>query len=315
MENIQSKRGRVSRLTQSRKLSVLCVAALLLMNIGGCDLINPDEQIPAYLQLDRYAFTPGVSGGPVTGTPPSAVVYANGLLIGIFDLPAKVPILASGIVDIRIEPAIIPDGQRATRVTYPFYTDYKQKLNLTSGEVTRVPLATTFKEQAIQLPFVVKDDFDDNGSRAFVVSSTVTPKYELESAVRDAPVGWGGGYGRVKGFEGRQDAFILESDWRGFLPQKGKAVYLELDYRSNIQFAVGVASALSTQTNPSRNYRADLTVFPKSEWTKLYVNLTEEVSRVNNDAYDFKIYLQGVPTGDKDDYLAIDNVRLIYPKQ
>ncbi len=289
------------------------VAALLL---GGCDLINPAEDVPTYLQLAPFSYTPGVMGAPVTADLPAAKVYANGLLIGIFDLPAKVPVLAAGNVPVRIVPAIIIDGQRATRYEYPFYTDVKQTLELVPGATTRLALPVSFNERAIQTDFDVSDDFDNAADlRDFGSPRSTLPagtNYVLEAGVTE---GGRSGVGRVKGLPNRTENFLLESIWKGALPQRGAAVYLELDYYSTMEFRVGVSAGLTSQPTSIRSYRADLTVLPKREWTKLYVNLTEEVSGVNNPTgADFQVFIQGFPTGAATDVLALDNVRLVRPK-
>ena len=287
---------------------------LLGLAIGGCNLINPDEQVPAYVRIESFAYIPGVAGGPDTYDIASAFVFADNQLLGVFDLPAKVPVLREGPVKLKVEPAIYADGQRGTRVVYPFYTSYSSTSVLTAGTALRLDPATSFTTSAtsstisVQTPFDVADDFTTvTGDRAFTLLSSAS--YQQEAAVVDT---FRTGVGRVQGVEGKTDVFFLESRWKGTLPQKGAAVYLELDYRSTMPFQVGVQYGLPNF--PFTGEAADLTVFPKREWTKLYVNLTDEVSRVNNLAYHFQVFIKGYPTGKAKDFLAFDNVRLVRPK-
>ncbi|MBC7446569.1 MAG: hypothetical protein H7330_00745 [Hymenobacteraceae bacterium] len=286
-----------------RRVCLTLPAVLGLLTIGGCDIINPDESAPTYLRVAPFAYSAGVPGSPTTANATAAFVYANNLLVGVFDLPAKIPVLQQGQVRLRFVPAIYPDGQRGTRVTYPFYTAYSQSALLQPEATVRVNPTTGFDAPAVELPSQVQDDFsfDDGVSRAFTLASAAA--YRQEAAVSDT---FRTDVGRVQGIAGKTDVFLLQSVWRGVLPNRGAAVYLELDYRSTMPFQVGVQHGI--------NYATDLTVYPSRTWTKLYVNLTQEVSSVNNAATEFQVFIQGFPTGAANDFFAFDNVRLIRPK-
>lgn len=297
MHNLISGRSRVSR--TSRAATNLGIG-LTLLTLAGCDLINPDEQVPAYLSIAPYVYSPGTDGPP-TANPASSFIYVDNQLLGVFDLPAKVPVLRAGEVSVRLVPAIYPDGQRGTRVVYPFYTDYAFKPTITPGQTLRVMPPVTYSTVA-RLPFEISENFDQSTSTSFTVSAVPSAPYVLESGV-DLN---GQKVGRVQGIPGKNDVFFLESVWEDPLPNRGAPVYLELDYRTTMPFQVGVKY--------NNGFVSDLTVYPNSEWTKLYVNLTDEVSRFNNDMAEFKIYFQGFPTGSAGDFFAFDNVRLIRPQ-
>ncbi len=299
---------------RSLRFAAGALGVALTTALSACDLINPDEQVPAYLQLDTFDFTPGLPGAAPNAAITSAFVYADNELLGIFNLPVKVPVLREGVVRFNIRPAIISDGQRATRVSYPFYQDFITSQNLIPGQTIALQPTTTFNPDRVDATFPISDDFstiapDDRAFRAPI--SAVN--YVLESNVSD---GTRSSFGRVQGIPGVTDVFYLDSQFDGRMPQRGAIVYLELDYRSTMPFQVGVAW---TPTGPplpgtSRTRVGDLTVFPKEEWSKLYVNLTDEISNVNNENAYFRVYIEGFPTGEAGQYLAIDNVRLVRPK-
>ena len=96
------------------------------------------------------------------------------------------------------------------------------------------------------------------------------------------------------------------------LPQAGAPVYLELDYKCNIQFLIGV------YINPPAS--SDLPVIPKDllwinkkeEWNKIYVNLTSTISEAVG-ADSFTIFIQIERDFTKDENTVnIDNLRIIY---
>ena len=61
-----------------------------LIIFPACNLINPKEQVPTYLHLDRFTFSNPDSSytGSSSHDIPSAWVYVNDQPVGTFDLPA-----------------------------------------------------------------------------------------------------------------------------------------------------------------------------------------------------------------------------------
>lgn len=302
-----------------RRLSPVLLALLALLGTG-CNLINPDEPIPAYLRIEKFDYTPA-AGAPLTSNATDAWVYVDSKFLGAFELPVTVPVLKSGPTPVTVLPGIYADGQKGARLIYPFYSKLITTINFVPKETTRLTPPLAFDPTVTHAFDEVSEDFTTDNDPAFVLKS-VNSDYRLRPNVRTDPSGLSlqipaafGGVGLVQGIAGRNDVFFLDSRFYNFLPQKGAPVYLELDYRSTMPFQVGIAWSTSpTQTGANLTRSSELTVFPKEEWTKLYVNLTDEISYVNNPAAKFVIYLEGFPTTDAGQYLAIDNVRLVRDK-
>lgn len=290
------------------RVALASLAALTLLAVSGCNLINPDEAVPAYLSIAQPVYAPA-PGDPAAAAASvnvvSAFVYASDLFIGVFDLPAKVPVLQAGDVSVRVAPAIYPDGQRATRVVYPFYKDLKTRVRLVPGQVLPVAPAVAYNPATTHLPFDIEEEFAPDVP-AFTLSSLASAPYTLEAGVADDAAH--PQVGRVRGITGRTDVFFLESVWKGPLPGRSAPVYLELDCRSTMPFQVGLTY------NSDRV--GDLTVYPSDHWTKLYVNLSEEIGRIHttNASAQLSIYIEGFPTGVAGDFFAVDNIRLVRPK-
>ena len=92
------------------------------------------------------------------------------------------------------------------------------------------------------------------------------------------------------------------------LPQVGAPVFLELDYKCNTQFLVGVYV-----NYPQSVIQKDLLwINPKEDWNKIYVNLTSTISEGIN-ASSFKVFI-----GMKRDFelekneLYFDNLKVVY---
>ena len=112
-------------------------SVLLASSYSSCDLINPDEQIPSFLRIDSISMATGNGEGNPDHNIVDAWVYENEKLLGIFELPAVIPILVDGEANIRIRGGIKLNGQVGTRIPYLFtriqIVSYGMKLLLTVG--------------------------------------------------------------------------------------------------------------------------------------------------------------------------------------
>ena len=62
---------------------ILCCSGLLF--IQGCEIINPEEQIPSYVYINEFSFTTSLDiQGYASSKLPDAWVYANNEFIGAF---------------------------------------------------------------------------------------------------------------------------------------------------------------------------------------------------------------------------------------
>ena len=92
------------------------------------------------------------------------------------------------------------------------------------------------------------------------------------------------------------------------LPQEGANVYLELDYRCNTRFLVGIFANFTIFSITER-YNG---LYPKDDWNKIYIDLTSSVSE-SVGAESFKIFF-----GMKRDFsideniVDLDNIRIVY---
>ena len=78
--------------------------------------------MPAYIKidtikLDTYYPEQGSKSANIT----DAWVYVNDNLVGVFELPALLPVLHRGPNKLQIYPGIKLNGISSTRVPYPFY--------------------------------------------------------------------------------------------------------------------------------------------------------------------------------------------------
>ena len=97
------------------------------------------------------------------------------------------------------------------------------------------------------------------------------------------------------------------------LNESGMPVYVEFDYKTTCEIAVGIYG----QKPGSTAYRvSDLVLRPTDKWTKIYVNLTDEVGGLRPDRkLEYRFFMRSIKQPGSGNSFSIDNIRLInYPE-
>src|SRR5688572_31891479 len=102
-------------------MKVRLLFSSLAIFLGGaffsaCEIINPTEDTPSYLKINKIVLDPRKNSTETYGTASNNItdawVFVNGKLIGTFELPASIPVLESGSAKVEILPGIYGDGQK-----------------------------------------------------------------------------------------------------------------------------------------------------------------------------------------------------------
>ena len=89
-----------------------------------------------------------------------------------------------------------------------------------------------------------------------------------------------------------------------FLPTGGEPIYLELDYKCNQSFVVGVIGGGSDE-------REALTINPSDDWNKIYIQLTNVVSRQPTYATQgYQVFIRATKEVNSPK-IYLDNIKLI----
>ncbi|MCH8317471.1 MAG: hypothetical protein IIA88_03090, partial [Bacteroidetes bacterium] len=88
-----------------------------------------------------------------------------------------------------------------------------------------------------------------------------------------------------------------------------KPVYLEINFKSNMDLTVGLYARhpVSQQVVSIEK----LILFPANSWKKIYISLTDEVAS-QPDGTTFNVFFKATSLGDKDYYIALDNIKLLH---
>ena len=275
-----------------------------LIGFAACDIINPEEQVPAYLQIEPFSIsTIAGSQGSASEKITEVWVFIDGGFLGVYDLPATVPVLSVGPTDIRLDAGIRDNGLTDRPEPYPFYDSYEVRLNLEANK-TEVIQPTTSYVGDTRFSFI--EDFEDTRPRIFTesifgeteISRTQTEVFEGNysgqfSLVRDVrPVVE---MSSAVEFSGLQDAGVF--------------VYLEVNYKSDAPVAWGVAGVRDIGTAQEQFY--DPGFNPNTEWNKIYLNLSQLIFDAQIE--DYKIAFQAFLTETSPDSanVFLDNIKLV----
>lgn len=234
-------------------------------------------------------------------------VDVDGISIGSYGLPCQIPILKSGNVKIALKPGIINSGQDEQRLVYPFYTTDTITLNLTEENVDTLEGSVSYVD-GLKFPFI--EDFSFVSNKLSIVGK----KDKDSILVMNDNNGWKqkNNYGKLQFSDSTTDFIELRMntpDAHGFdLPASRSRVYFEFDYKSNVEFAIGMVTYMA---GTGENGYPILQVSPKDTWNKIYLDLTNEFIKLTADTK-FKL---SIGVNKKSDGLTdfnIDNLKLIY---
>lgn len=280
------------------------LVVLLTTFLWSCERENPEPGIPVFVEVDAFDFSANYGS---EGTNQQKIVdvwiFADGANVGVFELPARVPILKEGPGELRLEAGILINGIASTRINNPFFEPViLSDFNFIPDSIIQLSPATTYRSTTV---FKWLEDFE-------------APSISLDTT----NLGSKAGISRVSGaeaFEGEYSGLVvLNNEQHTFeaasfdafeLPVNGQPILLEMNYKNNYKFAVGII-----EQGPSQIIKSDIIILnPSEEWNKIYINFTDKV-RQSNAAIDFKVLIRSYIEDDQIDEVKIyfDNLKLMH---
>ena len=268
------------------------IALLLLTSIISCKKENIND-IPSYITVESITLDEN-STHNIT----DAWVYIDDNLQGVYELPANFPVLSQGKHKLRVKAGIKDNGIAGTRIPYPFYSSYiVEEQEFTPKTIIPITPIVSYLESAVLDD--ESEDFDGNGLNLDTDSAT----FSIDNTT---PLD--GNYGIITLTD---SIFLTEITTKELsnLPQAGAPVYLELDYKCNTPFLVGVYINFPQASVLQKDL---LWINPKENWNKIYVNLTSTISEAVGAEF-FKIFI-GIQRDFTLDTNTIyfDNLRVVY---
>lgn len=275
------------------------IAAALLLPLSGCEIINPEEEVPAYIHIPAFELITSFDQGTAAHNITDAWVYVDQDIQGVYELPVTFPVLAAGKHTISLRPGIKINGIASTRISYPFFESRDFHLELQPGKIDTLRPVTAYQEET---DFAWIENFESPG-----ISMEATPGSDTAM-----------GKQKDEAFEGAFSGVIHLNDERSYfeavtinaykLPTGLTPSYLEMNFKTNNTLVVG----LIANSPGSVKVLEILVLNPTDEWKKIYVNLGATVSRQSG-VVDYNVILRaGLDEGIEEAEILVDNLKLVH---
>jgi len=282
------------------------IYALLSLLFFSC---AKDQPQVAWLKIDKWDLIANPDAQNVQGELSHNLtqVFLNmdGKSLGVYELPAKIPIIGDGAHEFVIIPGIINNGISKTKKRYPFLEQYKGVITLKQNDTVSITPTTRYYSS---INFLIEDFESPSMNLEVSTESSATLGRNNDPDI----LVWGNKYGEV--LLNDSDSLIsFIINFETVLPKLGAEVYLEFDYMNTNSMLI------STISYGNGNYFDDpyFIVVPQKEgsavWKHAYIDLKENISYRQttpiNEAQ-FTLLLDELGTSK---YFYIDNIKLIYP--
>ena len=284
-----------------RKIYFISIISILFGS--SCELINPSEDIPAYLYVTPFSFTAEVAKhGSASANITEAWLTVNGDFLGVYTLPALIPVLASGDANVRLEAGIHDNGIRSTPNVYPYYEAFTLDVELASNEIDTISPSTTYRD-AVQFAFI--EDFE-NGSNIF------TRQLEGENGLTltNDVIFEGAQSGMIKVTKDDPLVEIATIEAYPELADDSPLVYLEMNYKSEVSVVWGVIGFTTLAGEEIKiiepGFRA------RENWNKIYFDLSLLVLAGNTVAHQIVLQADLSGSNQEDATIYLDNIKLVH---
>ncbi len=294
---------------------IFLFALVPMLFLEGCQMLDKPELIPGYIEVTEFNLSVENDQGSESCKIKDCWVYANSNLVGVFELPARVPILFNGEVNIQVYPGIYKNGVEGERVIYPFYTYFDTTYVVEPMSVTSINPHITYTDN---LNFWV-EDFEDPGFKLnlFTTNSDTTMFIAKQSQYSDLLEGDAGLIKMSSNnvlCEMRTDEPLFDE-----LPRNlAVPAYFEMDYKCNYNFVFGL---LDNNSGLSSYNRTTLITFnPTTDdngiprWNKTYLYIPD-VTNFYQDADKFDFFIS-VFNNDATEGIEVyvDNLKVVFDK-
>lgn len=280
---------------------VFSIAVLLVIGFGSCNIINPSETTPTYVQIDSFTFS-GVQRGSSSHKISNVWVYFNNSPVGNFDLPAKFPVIANAPGTLLVAPGIDYDGLISQELVYPLYAGDSMHLSPAPGTVVSFKPKTGYLtsselkfEETFESSPVLFSRYD--GDTTIVRTYTPDEVYE------------GGASGAIYLIPGQDSAIVVSSDIAKAITP-GADAYIELDYKGSLTLRVGMYATNNTSGEVATKQL--IGIRPRNDWGKFYIDIKEFIGTHQDATYKVLIRAdRGDLDKTKSGSLFIDNIKVV----
>lgn len=292
--------------------SIFSLLSVLLI-LSGCTKNNQD---PAWVEISEWDLQSNPSSvndpGVLSSNLSDAWIYMDGDLVGVFELPVKLPIIKDGAHTFKIYPAIKNNGISATKKIYPFVEPYEVIVELVQNEITNLMPTTRYYSN---VKYWI-EDFEDASLKLVDGPSSLASLQKISSSPILDPQLNGNSFGRISldatNYFWVGSTIANNNGQLNMNLPRGREVYLEIDYHNTNQLTTGVLAINNDGSTTDNTYIRLNSQEGTIKWKKIYLDLREIVSVSTNANY-FEFSFQSVlDTDESIGEVNIDNIKAVY---
>ena len=286
------------------RLFILLLSIIFILS--SCVKNNPD---PSWIEVNEWQLNSNIelSGleGELTESITNAKVYVNDDLLGIFEVPFRIPVLKSGPCNIKVYPVVINNGISATKKLYPFLNIYEIDAELIQNETLTINPVTSYKSIT---NFWVEDFEDINNS---IENDANTSLATLQLSNENLTAFNGNFCGKVT-LNQNDSTWVANTTEQLAIP-KGSECYLEIDYYVTNDLYTGLLYVNPDNTTQNNvNIRLNGQSSEDAVWKKIYIELKELVIASPNQAQFLQTFSAFLDEGDSEGLIYIDNIKVLW---
>jgi hypothetical protein len=265
-------------------------------------LFESGNEIPEFLYMEEVSLQTLDAEGANTHQIDNIWVFDNGASIGVYELPAQLLVIPQAennnllfLAGVRI------NGINSSAGVYPFYEGIELNRPLIAGNSDTLSLDFQYKSESI---FALIEDFEAN--HVFQVDRDGNPETSVSRSEQEASTGIRSGLIQVS--EMNPLAEVASSTIIEGADVAGKALFLELEYKNEVELKVGLVGMQGIES--FENLKLGLR--PRDDWNKVYIDLAPEISVSQLEQYRVFFSVQYSGNGGDAQNVYIDNVKLIH---
>jgi hypothetical protein len=273
----------------------------------SCSKQYAEDEVPAYLYIENFTLeTNYLKQGTNSSNISDVWVFVNDQTIGVFELPATIPILTEGNQKLSLLAGIKKNGISNNRDDYFFYAPHEINQNFVRRSVDTLRPVITYSEAA---DFVWQEDFED---LTFRFDTSAASGVKLERTTLATERYEGKASGQIK-LNSSNNYFEARSAEKLKLNGGGLPVYLEMNYRCNQAFEIVLWGYLP---NAVVNEVQVVVVNSSTErygsnYNKIYVDLAPAIGYLNQST-DFRIAIvASYDNTNTEGLIFIDNLKIV----
>jgi len=265
-----------------------------------------EQQKVSWLKIEKWDLLPNPLAeneqGELTHNFNQVFLNMDGKVLGAFELPAKVPILAEGEHSFVLLPGIQNNGINNTKKRYPFVEPYEITFTLVLEDTVTMSPTTRYYDN---IQFLI-EDFENPAPKI------ITDENSVAQIVRDNDsdfLEWGNFFGRID-LNDEDSVFIAYTNFGYNLPKQNREVYMELDFMNTNSIATSVISYSSStfydDIHMQLNPREEL------EWRHIYLDLREIISFRNQATFNEQGFTALLDEKGEEKFILFDNLKIVY---